>query len=315
MKTYVIIASFILLALSSLFIGVTSISFTELLKGDVNAWNVMLISRMPRLIAITLTGMGMSVSGLIMQRISQNHFVSPSTAATMDAARFGVLMGLLFFSTSGILVRMTVAFVFALIGNFMFLLMVKRIKVKNLIFIPLLGMMFGNIIESFTTFLATRFDAMQMLSSYMVGDFSLVIQGRYELMLISIPFVIVAFIYAYPFTLVGMGEEVAKNLGLNHAKFMTLGIVIVSITSSSILLTVGHVPFLGLIVPNVVSLMKGDNVKNTLTDVAFLGATLVLIADIFGRVLIKPYEIPIGLTLGVLGSMVFLILLFRRKTA
>ena len=254
----------------------------------------------------------MSISGLIMQQLSRNKFVSPSTAATLDSAKFGVLLSMLLFVSSSIFVRMIVAFVIALLGTFLFMRYIAKLKAKNMLLIPLLGIVLGTVIDALTTFIAYRFDVIQTLNAYMVGNFSLIIEGRYEMLYIIIPLVILAYLYAYKFSVAGMGEDFSKNLGLSYKRIVVIGLIIVSLVTSSVLVTVGSIPFLGLIVPNIVSLYKGDFLKKNLTDTALFGSILLLFADIFGRLIIYPYEIPIGLTIGVLGSLIFIILLVRK---
>jgi iron complex transport system permease protein len=109
-----------------------------------------------------------------------------------------------------------------------------------------------------------------------------------------------------------MGEDFTTNLGLNYRRVVTLGLVIVSMVSASVVVTVGMIPFLGLIVPNVVSMFIGDNMRRAVPWVAVLGAGLVLACDIVGRIIRFPYEIPIGTMMGVVGSAIFLYLLLRR---
>ena len=190
----------------------------------------------------------------------------------------------------------------------------NMIKFKDAIFIPLIGLMLGNIVSSITTFFAMKYDLIQNMSSWLQGDFSLIMEGRYELLYISIPMVIVAYLYANKFTIAGLGEDFSTNLGLNHKRVVNIGLIIVALVSSVVLLTVGMIPFLGLIIPNIVSLYRGDNLKNSLTHTALLGAVFVLFCDILGRVIIYPYEISIGVMVGVIGSGVFLYLLVRRKS-
>lgn len=89
----------LILSVISLFVGVKDVSFTDLTTLNDEAVMIMTISRIPRIIALLLAGIGLSVSGLIMQQIAQNKFVSPTTAGTLDAAKMGILMGVfLFFS-------------------------------------------------------------------------------------------------------------------------------------------------------------------------------------------------------------------------
>ncbi len=302
----------ILLIIASILIGVGNLDFKSLVSLDETALLLLFKSRIPRTISIIFTGVGMSVSGIIMQQLSRNKFVSPSTAATLDSAKFGVLIAMLLFVGSSIFVKMAISFVVALVGTFLFMRFVGKIKAKNILLIPLIGIVFGTIIDALTTFIAYRYNVIQSLSSYFVGDFSLIIEGRYEMLYLIVPLVIIAYIYAYRFSLAGMGEDFSKNLGLSYKKTVVIGLVIVALMTSSVLVTVGSIPFLGLIVPNIVTMYRGDMLKKNLIDTALFGSIFLLFTDIIGRVIIYPYEVPIGLTIGVLGSVIFIILLVRK---
>lgn len=301
----------IALSVASLLIGVSNFSLSELLSGDDSITQIIILSRIPRLASIIMAGVAMSISGLIMQQLSRNRFVSPTTAGTIDAARFGVLITLILFPHFSSLLKMVVVFIFALAGSFLFMGILRRIKMKNVVFIPLLGLMLGNVIGSITTFLAYRYELVQNVSTWLMGNFAMIMQGRYELLYLSIPLLIVAFLYANKFTIAGMGEDFAIGLGLNYKQVVGIGLTIVSLLSALVVITVGRIPFLGLIVPNIVAIYRGDNLRNSLTTTALVGAVFLLAADIIGRVIIAPYEIPIGLTVGVSGSLIFLYLLLK----
>jgi len=311
-KRYLFIA-LILLSVLSLFVGVSRISPVDLLDFNSEKTQIFLISRVPRLIAIILAGVGMSIAGLIMQSLSRNKFVSPTTAGTLDATKLGILVSMMIFVNATMLERMVVAFIFALAGTFLFMQILNRIKFKDAIFIPLIGMMFGNILNSITTFFAYKMDIIQNLSTWLQGDFSTILKGRYELLYISVPILIIAYFYANRFTVAGMGEDFAKNLGIKYKRIVNFGLVLVALISTSVVLTVGVIPFVGLIIPNIVSLFKGDNLAKTLPHTAMLGAVFLLICDILGRVIIYPYEISISLMVGVIGSAIFLYLLMRGR--
>jgi len=313
MKLRYLAALLVVFSIASIFIGVKEIKPWELFKLDEDQLQVLLISRLPRLISIIIAGVSMGIVGLIMQQLSRNKFVSPTTGGTDDSARLGILVALLLFPAATSLQKMLVAFVFALLGTFVFMKILDKVKYKDAVFIPLVGLMFGGIVMSFTTFFAYKYDMIQNLSSWMQGNFALTMKGRYELLYLSIPVVVIAYLYANKFTIAGMGEEFATNLGLNYRKVVNLGLVIVALVSSVVMLTVGTIPFLGLIIPNIVTLYHGDNLKKNLPHTAILGAVFVLFCDILSRVIIYPFEIPIGLTVGVLGSAIFLYLLLRRK--
>lgn len=286
-------------------------SFQDLINGGETEVLVFMLSRIPRLISILITGMALSISGLIMQQITRNKFVSPSTAATMDSAKFGILVSMIFLPGLPVIGKMGIAFVFALGGTFLFMFILRKVKVKNVIVIPLVGIMLGNLIDSITTFVSYRFDLIQNINAWLQGSFSMVTKGRYEIIFLAIPLGIIAYLFANKFTIAGMGEDFAKNLGLNYQLIVNIGLAIVALISSAVLVTIGSVPFVGLIVPNIVSMIRGDNLKNSLGTTALLGAVFLLFCDILGRVLIYPYEISISLTVGVLGSIVFLYLIFK----
>lgn len=313
MKIRYLFIALISLSFLSLFVGVSRITPLALLDFKSEATEIFLISRLPRLVAILLAGAGMSIAGLIMQQLSRNKFVSPTTAGTLDATRLGILVSMLFFTNASTIEKMIVAFVFALAGTLLFMQILDRIKFKDAIFIPLVGLMFGNILSSITTFFAYKANVIQNMSAWLQGDFSMIMKGRYELLYISIPVLIITYLYANRFTVAGMGEDFSKNLGLAYRRIVNIGLVLVALITTTVVLTVGMIPFLGLIIPNIVSIYKGDHLQKTLPHTALLGAIFLLICDILGRVLIYPYEISISLMVGVIGSGIFLYLLFRRK--
>ena len=308
----VMIASVLILSVFSIFIGASTVTINQIIAGDEKALIILFVSRIPRLVSVLVTGVGLSISGLIMQQLSRNRFVSPSTAVTMDAAKLGLLLSSVLLTSFGIMGRMLFTFIFALLGSFLFTFLIRKVRFKNAIFIPLLGIMLGGVINSITTYIAYQFDMVQFLNSLMMGDFTHTLKGRYELLYIVIPFIILAFFYANRFTLAGMGEDFAKNLGLNYGQVVNIGLSIVSVITAAVVIIVGSIPFVGLIIPNIVSLYRGDNMKETIVDVGLFGANFLLLCDIIGRIIIYPYEVSIGLTVGVIGSIAFLILLFRR---
>ncbi len=315
MKLRYLVMILILLSVTSIFIGVVNVTPRSLLNLTEHDKNILLNSRIPRTISIILAGVALSVAGLLMQQLTRNKFVSPTTAGTMDFAKLGILIAMIFFTDAPILVKLLFAVTSAIIGTMVFMWIVRRIKYKDAIFIPLVGLMLGNIVSSLATFMALRFNAMQSIGNFFVGDFSMITKGRYEILIIIIPMVVLIYVFAHHFTIVGMGESFSRNLGISYDKIMNLGIVIAAVVSATVVVTIGVLPFLGLIVPNIVNLFVGDHLQKTLPSTALLGAILVMVADIFSRLIIFPYEIPIGLTLGILGSVIFMgLLLMRRKS-
>ncbi|CUX30852.1 MULTISPECIES: ABC transporter permease [Agrobacterium tumefaciens complex] len=318
MKSLSLISALLLaltLAIVSLFVGVSNVSLTTLFAPDTSAdaLRVLLVSRIPRTLALILAGSSMAIAGLIMQMLVRNRFVEPSTAGTTESAGLGLLVVTLLAPETPIFGKMLVAAVFALAGTALFLRILRQVPLRDVLLVPLIGIMLGSVISAVTTFFAYRFDLLQSLGAWMTGDFSGVLRGRYELLWVGFIFAIAAYLAADRFTVAGMGRDFTTNLGLNYRRVMALGLTIVSLVSAVVVVTVGMIPFLGLIVPNVVSLMIGDNMRRSVPWVATLGAVFVLSCDIIGRTVRAPYEIPIGTVVGVIGSVLFLYLLLRKR--
>lgn len=302
----------LILSITSLFIGVLDMEISGLAGGNAEQIRILLISRLPRLLAILCTGVGMSVAGLIMQQLCMNKFVSPTTGATISSAQFGILLALLFMPGSTIWGRAIFSFVFAVLGTWIFVWFIQRIKFKDVVMVPLVGIMFGNVIGGITNYLAYKYEMTQALSTWLVGHFSMVLRGRYEIVYLVVPMVIIAFIFANHFNIVGMGKDFSKNLGINYNFVLFMGLTIAAMITASIVVVVGSISYIGLIVPNVVTMFKGDKIRGTLIDTALFGAIFVLVCDMIGRVVIAPYELPIELIVGILGSIIFIALLLYR---
>lgn len=316
MKTLVLTAAGIaVLAVASLFVGVSDVTIGSLFGAGASdeAMQILLVSRIPRTLALILAGAAMAVSGLILQMLARNKFVEPSTAGTAESAIFGMMMVTLLVPDTSPIGRMLVASVCALGGTALFLAILRQVPLRSPLIVPLVGIMLSAVITASTEFVAYRYDLMQSVRAWETGDFSGVLRGRYELLWISAVLTAVAYAAADRFTVAGLGEDFTTNLGLNFRRVVSLGLAIVSLVTAAVIATCGMIPFLGLIVPNVVSLFGGDNMRRSLPWVALLGAGLVLVCDIVGRLVIHPYEIPIGTMMGVVGSVIFLHLLLRKN--
>ena len=209
-------------------------------------------------------------------------------------------------------VRAGFAFVSAIAGTWIFVAFIQRIQFKDVVMVPLVGIMFGNVIGGITNYLAYKYEMTQALSSWLVGHFSLVMKGRYELVILVVPLVLAAFLFANHFNIVGMGKDFSKNLGVPYNAVLFLGLTIAAMITASIVVVAGSISYIGLIVPNLVTMFKGDKLRGTLADTALFGALFVLVCDMLGRVVIAPYELPIELIVGILGSLIFIGLLWMR---
>ncbi|WKW49646.1 ABC transporter permease [Rhodomicrobium lacus] len=313
-----LLAVFAMLALAcvSLLVGVTHMPVWAMLSGhdDGHAARILAISRIPRTMALILAGASMAIAGLIMQMMIRNRFAEPTTSGTVEAASLGLLTVTIMAPDLPVMGKMLVAAAFALAGTLLFVRLLRLVPLRDPLMVPLLGIMLGGVIHAVATFIAYRFDLLQSLLAWTMGDFSGVLRGRYELLWVGGLLAAVAWIAADRFTVAGLGRDFTTNLGLNYKRVLALGLVIVSMVTSAVVVTVGMIPFLGLIVPNVVSLTVGDNMRRAVPWVAVLGAIFVLSCDILGRIIREPYEIPLGTVVGVVGSAMFLWLVLRKRS-
>ncbi|MDO5743684.1 MAG: ABC transporter permease [Micrococcaceae bacterium] len=303
----------LVLAVVSLFVGVSEVSLPQLLAGENEAWDLFWISRVPRTLAVILAGTAVAVAGLILQLMVRNRFVEPSTVGTVESATLGILVVTVAIPAAPLMMKMGVASIFALGGTALFLAVLGRLPARNTLLVPIVGIMLGGVIGSVTTFFAYKYDLLQTLSNWMIGDFSGVLRGRYELLWIVAALTLAGYLAADRFTVAGLGADFTTNLGMNHKAIMRLGLVLVSLISAVVVTVVGAVPFLGLIVPNIVSLLFGDNLRRAVPWTALFGAGFVLVCDIIGRTIRFPYEVPVGMVMSVLGAIIFLGLLLRTR--
>ena len=303
---------FVLLCLASLLTGVSGMSLAQLWSFDAGAWLTLTASRLPRLAAVVLCGAGLAVCGTILQQILRNRFVEPATTGGLEAAKLGILVAITLIPGAGQASRMALAMGFCLIASLIFVAILSRIRFRNTVFVPVAGLMYGAVLGALAEFYAYSHNILQNMQGWMLGDFSKIVQGSYEIVWLILPVVALTYAFAHRFTILGMGEEASLSLGLSYRGMVVFGLVMVSATVAVTVIAAGTIPFIGLVVPNLVRLWRGDNLARALPLVALGGAALLLACDILGRLLIWPYEVPVGLTIGFVGRVIFLVLILRR---
>lgn len=309
-KRFVVVGMFMALLPASLMIGsMSEVTMEALLAGDPTAWQVMWHSRIPRTFAIIISAAGLSVAGLVMQAISRNKFMSPQTSGALDSAALGMLLSFIILHRQTPTVQMIFAFLFALLGTLLFTTLISRLKLREVVYIPLLGLMYGGFISAITTAIAFRFEAMQLMQSLQLGSFARL--GDFRMVYIVLIPLAVSVIFATKFSIIGLGADFAKNLGVNYNRVVFIGLVVVSLVSAATFVAIGPLPFVGLIIPNMTTSFYGDNLKKSIIDLMLFGAVFVLICDIFSRLIIYPFEMNVSLTISVVGGGIFMVYLLR----
>lgn len=295
-----------LLATVSIFTGAYSI------RGNHEGWKMIFITRIPRTLSLMLTGAAMSMSGIVMQLITQNKLVEPTTTGTIEWAGLGLIGAYVLVPSASLLLRTSAAILFSFIGSMIFFLLLRNIKLKSSLFVPVLGIMMGAVVSAISTFVALEFNMTQSLEVWFAGSFAPMQKGRYEYLYFIILITVAIYIYADQLTLAGLGEDVATNLGLNYKKIILWANVLISIATGLVASVVGNVPFLGILVPNLVSMYRGDHLRENLPYTCLLAMVIIMLADIIGRTIITPFEVPVSLILGSIGAIGFLVIMFTK---
>lgn len=301
------IAAVALLLLASLFTGVYDIFGAE------DGGQMFAITRIPRTVALVLAGAAMAMSGLIMQLMTQNRFVEPSTTGTTEWAGLGLILVMIIAPQSSLLTRMVVAIIFAFIGTMVFFMFLRKVTLRSSLIVPIIGIMLGAVVSSVSTFVALQFDALQNLGVWFAGSFTSVLRGQYEVLWVVALVGVAVFFVADRLTVAGLGEDIATNVGVNYQRVILLGTGLVAIATGVVTVVVGNLPFLGLIVPNIVSMIRGDDLRSNLPWVCLLGIAIVTVCDLVGRLIIMPFEVPVSLILGIVGAAVFITMILRRR--
>jgi len=254
----------------------------------------------------------MSMSGLVMQLVTQNRFAEPSTTGTTEWAGLGLLAIMIAWPGAPILVRMTWAIAFAFVGTMIFFALLRRISLRSSLLVPIMGTMLGAVVSAISTFLALETNTLQSVSVWFQGSFTSVYEGQYEVLWVVAAVVAIVLVMADRLTAVSLGEDIAVSLGVNYHCMVMIATGLVAIATGVVSVVVGSLPFLGLIVPNLVSMSMGDNLRTNLPWVCLAGVALVTVTDLLARTIISPFEMPVSVILGILGAFVFIGLVLRQ---
>lgn len=291
----------------------------SLLIGVYDIWNqpdgaqMFWITRVPRTVTLVLAGAAIAMCGLVMQMLTQNRFVEPTTTGTTEWAGLGLLLAMVLFPEAPLLVRMLGAVGMAFLGTMFFFAILRRIMLTSSIIVPIVGLMLGAVVGAVSTYLALSTNLLQSMAIWFTGSFTSVLRGQYEPIWIVLGVVVALFLTADRFTIAGLGQDIATNVGLDYRRVVLWGTGLIALAAGTVTVVVGNLPFLGLVVPNVVSLIRGDDLRSNLPWVALGGVALITACDIVARTINAPFEVPVSLILAMVGSVVFTALLLRQR--
>ncbi|RBO78513.1 iron chelate uptake ABC transporter family permease subunit [Marinomonas aquiplantarum] len=302
--------SLLMLALVSLLVGAYAISLEDIFRQPDMA-NVMMSSRIPRTLAVLIVGSILGIVGCLSQSVMNNVFAEPTTLGTPQGIALGLLLTSVFLPEVGLVGTMLLGAGMGLLSLLVFFALLQKLTLSDPLQLPLIGLVYSAIWGAGVTFLAFEFDRMQMLAVWLNGDFATIIQGRYELLWGAFIIGLIVYWMANQFSMLGMGEALAKTLGVPYRALVVVALMMIALATSLVVATVGMISFLGLVIPNIVRQYCGDNLKHSLPWCAWMGASSLLLCDVIGRLLTHPLEVPANLVFAVFAGTVFLVMLWR----
>lgn len=276
--------------------------------------SIMINLRLPRTIIAALTGLALSVSGLLYQETFQNKLVSPdllgvSSGAGVGAA-FAIVAGLSSFFISFL------AFSLGILTVFTTLFVAKIFQNKSSTILTLSGIIVGGCMSAILSFIKYLADAETTLASitfWLMGSFEhSLMEDVYVLLPIVLVCSLIVLSIGYRINIVALGREEAQTKGINYRFYRTLVIIVATLLTASSVAFAGTIGWIGLVVPHIVRLMVGRDTRKTIPLCMIFGATFMIIADILSRTFTAS-EIPLSAVTGFFGTIIFVVILFIRR--
>lgn len=321
----------IIVAFSSCFVGVANVTvgrvFATLLPGghfmgaaalNQTELTVLMQLRLPRITMALVSGIGLGISGLVMQAITGNKMASPFTTGLSNAAAFGASLAIIFgfmpFGSNQVGTVM-MAFVLAFICAAMVygIASAKGMGKTTIILIGIALNYFFSALNASMQYVANE----QQLSAIVHWTFGSLSEITWEqilvvcvILLLTFPFIVR---FAWHYNLLSTGDESAVALGVNVMRLRLLSGIAVTLISSAIVSFTGVIGFVGLVAPHIARLLIGGDYRALIPLTALSGAILLIAADTVGRVVVSPVIIPVGIVVSFIGVPVFIYLIVKEQ--
>jgi iron complex transport system permease protein len=274
--------------------------------------------RLPRIILALAVGGSLSLAGVILQGIYRNPLVEPYTLGISGGAALGValviVMGLSHLA-GGYMLPLA-GFLGSLLAiGFLYILSSRggKIKVQSML---LIGVMISFIVSSAMMFLMaiTSTENLHGIVFWMMGSLdetnTMLIRSVFWLSLVGL---LATYFFVKPLNALRLGETKARHLGVNTEMALRLLFVIASLLTGMSVAVAGVIGFVGLIIPHITRLLVGNDYRILLITSFLGGGTFLILCDLVARTIIAPNELPIGVITGMIGGIIFIIVLGRRQ--
>ena len=282
-------------------------------SSDVNH-NIIITSRLPRVVAALLVGAFLAISGALMQGMTRNYLASPSIMGVTDGAAFVITLCMIFLpgmSSIGMVVCSMIgsALGAGIVFGFGSLLQNGLSPVR----LAIIGKVIGTFLSSVSAAMASYFQISQNVSFWFNAKLD---QVDPNIIKITIPFgiigIVLALLISKSITILSLGEEVSINLGQRTKLVKAMAILSVIFLTGTAVALVGKVGFVGLIIPHITRFIIGVDYKWILPYAGVIGGVFLALCDILSRFVNYPFETPIGVVTSLIGIPFFLYLIRTR---
>ena len=307
--------SLLLCAAAGMCFGSTRLDLWAVLTGNADAAQKMILwqLRLPRVLAGLLAGIGLSAAGVLLQSVTANALASPNIIGINSGAGLSVILLLTVLPTAGAWTPIA-AFCGAFAAALVILTVAGRLSGSKLA-VLLVGIAVTAILNAAISFLSLLDEGvLAQYNHFTVGSLKAV---RLEELLL--PAILIGISFAAALLLspkIGvlcLGDEAASALGIRVRALRLIAMACAAMSAAAVVSFAGLLGFVGLIIPHISRRLVGENPRRLLLSGALLGGCLVVLADLLGRVLLAPTEIPVGILMSAIGAPYFLLLLLRRN--
>ncbi|MDR0332305.1 MAG: iron ABC transporter permease [Dysgonamonadaceae bacterium] len=280
-------------------------------------YGVLAFIRIPRTLLGFAIGGGLSLAGAILQGIYRNPLVEPYTLGISGGASLGItfaivaglhLLNILFLPLAG--------FIGAFITIFLVYTLSVRSGALSINRMLLIGVMISFIASSLMMFLMSITDPNNIhgIVFWIMGSLNesnpVMIGG---IVLLSVVCLLVSYLFVVPLNALRLGEEKARHLGINANATIRILFIITSLLTGACIAVAGVIGFVGLVIPHIVRLWVGTDYRIMLITSFLSGSVFLILCDVVARTIISPHELPIGVITGIVGGIVFIVLLSRSQ--
>ena len=322
MKSRILLISSIILLLLSAFLslvsGAASIPLSDLLEAALAgpesvAGYVFWYSRLPRTVACIAAGFALSISGAVIQSVLANSLAAPGIIGVNSGAGFAVTLATALGAVSGWMISAS-AFLGAMVTSLAIMFISRKTRASRTS-VLLAGVSLNYILGAFSDAVLSLVPQASMTSGdFRVGGFSSISHVRlYPAAIIIALSALAVFTLSNELEVLSLGDDEARTLGLDASVMRVVFLLLASALAGAAVSFAGLLGFVGLLVPNGIRrILRGDN--SLLLPLSGIGgAVLVTLCDIVSRMMFRPYELPVGIMLSLIGGPVFLILVLKRR--